>query len=202
MRHRNCEPAHHHHHMSRRQEIKHKEALQARFQLAMAQNTSLAAQWLGEDPHLAPAAASGGQQEFFSLPIVANGASLSELSVVKLGKTVGDFFTGATKTPLAPLNGLGARKSLAMQALSNKIRDDRRAQVRGQVGQVRGQVRGQVKGQVAKPGKQGVAKVKSKPAKPLAAMKAARQDLDSEDDDEMVRARTFVAKKATKKRPF
>lgn len=188
--------------MSRRQEIKHKEALQARFQLAMAQNTSLAAQWLGEDPNLAPAAASGGQQEFFSLPIVANGASLSELSVVKLGKTVGDFFTGATKTPLAPLNGLGARKSLAMQALSNKIRDDRRAQVRGQVGQVRGQVRGQVKGQVAKPGKQGVAKVKSKPAKPLAAMKAARQDLDSEDDDEMVRARTFVAKKATKKRPF
>lgn len=184
--------------MSRRQEIKEKEALQARFQHAMTQNSKLALNWLRPNQAVnntknTPAAPSSQgltaahANQFFDLPVVAQGASLSELSVAKLGRTVGQFVKGTT--PAKPHAVTKPRKLKAMQALLNKMRDDKRSQLNQRAS--------------AKPS------YSSKPSRPLVLASKANNgnnnnddDDDSDSDSDGEAKRKFTAKKVVSKRPF
>lgn len=180
--------------MSRRQEIKEKEALQARFQHAMTQNSKLALNWLRPNQAVnksnsTPAtqgSTAANANQFFDLPVVAQGASLSELSVAKLGRTVGQFVKGTT--PAKPHAVTKPRKLKAMQALLNKMRDDKRSQLNQRAS--------------AKPA------YSSKPSRPLVLAPKANNgnngndDDDSDSDSDGEAKRKFTAKKVVSKRPF
>lgn len=175
--------------MSRRQEIKEKEALQARFQHAITQNSKLALKWLNTSasstttkpattvnaPSLTLTTTEANL--FFDLPVVAQGASLSELSLAKLGRTVGQFVKG--QTPTKPHAVTKPRRLKAMQALLNKMRDDKRSQATSRV-----------------------AKPQSGPRKPVLAPGTGGADSESDSDSDVEAKRKITAKKVVSKRPF
>ncbi|KAK6456941.1 uncharacterized protein RJT20DRAFT_36002 [Scheffersomyces xylosifermentans] len=138
--------------VNRRNEIKQKEELQARFQLSLAQNNAKALSWLkpmtvGDGHQMASKtpAASGNEpvanESFFNLPIIPNGASLSSLNDTssKDISRIGDFIANDGK-----MNGIKqestsrGRKELSsskpMLALMNKMRDTNREKIRHKQG--------------------------------------------------------------------
>lgn len=121
--------------VNRRKEIKEKEALQLKFQLALSQNTKNVLNWL---PTLQSAkndhndVLTADRQLFLDLPIVASGTGLSDLEKSDQNSTVGDFL-GSDGTPknVKPENRKDIRNgSKAMAALMNRMRSDSRKQVR------------------------------------------------------------------------
>jgi len=114
---------------NRRKEIKEKEELQARFQLSMSQNNSKALKWLKPVDSTSHLSTSSVEANFFELPIIPNGASLSNLTLAKAQKNIGDFVNG---TEIKPQLKVPAKSQVSkpMSALMNKMRDQSRDKVK------------------------------------------------------------------------
>lgn len=110
--------------MSRREELKQKQALQARFQHAIGQNNQRALSWLstgaGDTTSPESELLALANSDFFNMPILSQGATLSELLVVKLNRTVGEYIKGASTASTGAV--AKPRRLKAMQALHNKMR--------------------------------------------------------------------------------
>lgn len=112
--------------INRRNEIKEKEALQLRFQLALSQNTKSVLNWLPKQN--VPADANpklDDQASFLNLPIISNGASLANLEKGDLS-TVGEFLNGDTVKSTGENKRDAQTGSKAMTALMNKMRTENR----------------------------------------------------------------------------
>lgn len=109
--------------MSRVQEIKRKQEIQAKFQLAVGQSNQQALNWLGGSR-----ASETTSDEFLALPIVSDGRGLS----LGGGSTIGEFVSSGVKNQAATSvsAGKGVKDSKALNALRNKMRDSSRAKQR------------------------------------------------------------------------
>ncbi|KAI5949048.1 hypothetical protein KGF57_004878 [Candida theae] len=139
---------------SRREEIKKKQELQARFQFSISQNNARAMNWLkpstsnGNDasttkesthtgalttsPETDSVTASSTQDDFMKLRVIPQGSGLSS----KTTQTVGDFLNSKdisqqkSNSDGATSNGSTKSKgSVAMNALLNKMRNETRQQL-------------------------------------------------------------------------
>lgn len=135
--------------MSRRSEIKQKQELQARFQLAMSANNQKALNWLKPLKSTASTTSTSSEtpnannptsdDSFMDLQIIPQGASLSKLDNLQ---KIGDFInskditkmkqstTTTTTTTASNLTSNRVTKSKPMLALMNKMRDSYRKNVR------------------------------------------------------------------------
>lgn len=135
--------------MSRRAEIKQKQELQARFQLAMSANNQKALNWLKPLKSTASTTSTSSEtpnannptsdDSFMDLQIIPQGASLSKLDNLQ---KIGDFInskditkmkqstTTTTTTTASNLTSNRVTKSKPMLALMNKMRDSNRKNVR------------------------------------------------------------------------
>ncbi|KHC34822.1 hypothetical protein W5O_04463 [Candida albicans Ca6] len=134
--------------MSRRLEIKQKQELQARFQLAMSANNQKALNWLKPLKSTASTTSTSSEtpnannptsdDSFMDLQIIPQGASLSKLDNLQ---KIGDFInskditkmkqsTTTTTTTASNLTSNRVTKSKPMLALMNKMRDSNRKNVR------------------------------------------------------------------------
>ncbi|CAD1809414.1 hypothetical protein FOB58_003265 [Candida parapsilosis] len=199
---------------NRREEIKKKEELQARFRLSIAQNNARALNWLKplspntNDTTLSitqePNTTSPTQEdEFMKLRVIPQGSGLSS----KTTQTVGDFLnakdisqrkkTNDGNTPRKTSGGNGSG-SFAMHALLNKMRTETRKQISQshQMGQEQhGKSKKEKKNDTIKSGK---------------ADSKLKQEFNSdEDDDDDIKAlrsrsvsKTNKGKVGKKARPF
>lgn len=113
--------------MSRVPEIKRKEALQAKFQLAMGQANSQAASWLGSlrsDVNITPIVSSN--DEFMALPILSEGSGLSIGGQATIGEFVASGIKNKNKNGVNTSNGAVSKDSKALNALRNKMRNANR----------------------------------------------------------------------------
>lgn len=127
--------------VSKRQEIKEKEALQARFQLALKQQSAKVLSWLPTETQTNKTDASEKSEsrlaeraEFLNLPIILQGSGLFELeNEENSGKngasTIGSFISSEETKKIAPPERKGAPASKAMSSLMNKMRGDTRRQI-------------------------------------------------------------------------
>lgn len=127
--------------VSKRQEIKEKEALQAKFQLALKQQTLTVLSWLPTEESPADsteeALRTADKAKFLDLPILSNGSGLYELeregardSVLTIGSFISAEETSTrTKLPQANMEKKGRPASKAMASLMNKMRGDTRRQI-------------------------------------------------------------------------
>ena len=132
--------------MSRRSEIKQKQELQARFQLAMSANNQKALNWLKPLKSTASTTSTSSEtlnannptsdDSFMDLQIIPQGASLSKLDNLQ---KIGDFINSkditkmkqsTTTTTASNLTSNRVTKSKPMLALMNKMRDSNRKNVR------------------------------------------------------------------------
>ena len=131
--------------MSRRSEIKQKQELQARFQLAMSANNQKALNWLKPLKSTASTTSTSSEtpnannptsdDSFMDLQIIPQGASLSKLDNLQ---KIGDFINSkditkmkqSTTTTASNLTSNRVTKSKPMLALMNKMRDSNRKNVR------------------------------------------------------------------------
>ncbi|CAX41823.1 conserved hypothetical protein [Candida dubliniensis CD36] len=131
--------------MSRRTEIKQKQELQARFQLAISANHQKALNWL---PPLKSAAAaattttsassnsndinsSTSDDSFMDLQIIPQGSSLSKLdNLQKIGDFINSKDITKMKQSTTTITTNRAPKSKPMLALMNKMRDNNRKNIR------------------------------------------------------------------------
>lgn len=133
--------------MSRRSEIKQKQELQARFQLAMSVNNQKALNWLKPLKSTASTTSTSSEtpnannptsdDSFMDLQIIPQGASLSKLDNLQ---KIGDFINSkditkmkqstTTTTTASNLTSNRVTKSKPMLALMNKMRDSYRKNVR------------------------------------------------------------------------
>lgn len=133
--------------MSRRLEIKQKQELQARFQLAMSANNQKALNWLKPLKSTASTTSTSSEtpnannptsdDSFMDLQIIPQGASLSKLDNLQ---KIGDFINSkditkmkqstTTTTTASNLTSNRVTKSKPMLALMNKMRDSNRKNVR------------------------------------------------------------------------
>lgn len=119
---------------NRRKEIKEKEELQAKFQLAISQTNTRVLSWLQPLQKPAGDAPQDGQKSFLDLPIIANGTGLYSLKEgANEQRLVGDFLANGTgNRPSAP-NETPVRKeagSKAIHALMNKMRNSSKQKIR------------------------------------------------------------------------
>lgn len=118
--------------VNRRKEIKEKEALQLKFQLALSQNTKNVLRWLPAIQNQPDDSLAADHQVFLDLPIVASGTGLSDLEKTDHSNTVGDFLKseGPPKN-VKPENPKDIRNgSKAMAALMNRMRTSSREAAR------------------------------------------------------------------------
>lgn len=121
--------------VNRRKEIKEKESLQLKFQLALSQNNKNIQSWLPSSNTASTGlieSESTDRQLFLNLPIVANGAGLFVLEDDEKNRTVGDFLQAeGTPKNVKPENVKDIRNgSKAMAALMNRMRTDNRKNLR------------------------------------------------------------------------
>lgn len=187
--------------VNRRKEIKEKEAFQLRFQLALNEKNKTILNWLPTQSEYSSEEASGA--EFLNLPILANGAGLSELENDKEDqKTIGDF-VNPEKDP-QKLKILETRQNnagtKAMAALMNKMRNESRGRARTDEKRPAQSQKGQKKRGSQFLGElQGKKKALENPKKSTTA-----EPIDSEDEEERQQSAQRSSKKVTKvnKRPF
>lgn len=192
--------------MSRRSEIKQKQELQARFQLAISANHQKALNWL---PPLKPAAAaittttassnsnvinsSTSDDSFMDLQIIPQGSSLSKLDNLQ---KIGDFLNSKDITKMKQSTTTTtnrAPKSKPMLALMNKMRDNNRKNIR-QTHHNHQQSTSNINKNKNKP----VIPNKSKPSLQNYNANEKDQDEDEDDDDEDSRAmRSRTVKKGS-----
>lgn len=145
--------------VNRRKEIQQKEALQAKFQHAMAQTNTKVSLWL--QPYQSETTTTAKDTSFHNLPIIPAGSGLQALEDDKHHK-IGDFIsgneTGLRKLKVDESNAVAG--SRAMNALMNKMRKETRQKPR-----------------VEKPARVSVGKVK-----PKAPPKKVESDSDSDDN--------------------
>lgn len=132
--------------VNRRQEIKEKEAFQAKFQLALKQQSLRVLSWLtlSEDnqtsssvPQLKhESSASSDRNKFLELPILSNGSGLSELendekngSIATIGSFIQDSSSSQALRPITAGEKKGQPASKAMASLMNRVRGDTRKQI-------------------------------------------------------------------------
>lgn len=119
---------------NRRKEIKEKEELQAKFQLAMSQTNTRVLSWLQPLQKAAGETPREGQKAFLDLPIIANGSGLCSLTEgAGVQQLVGDFLATGTASKKDFPNEAPVRKeagSKAMHALMNKMRNSSKQKIR------------------------------------------------------------------------
>ena len=132
--------------MSRRSEIKQKQELQARFQLAMSANNQKALNWLKPLKSTASTTSTSSEtpnannptsdDSFMDLQIIPQGASLSKLDNLQKiedfinSKDITKMKQSTTTTTASNLTSNRVTKSKPMLALMNKMRDSNRKNVR------------------------------------------------------------------------
>lgn len=118
--------------VNRRKEIKEKEALQLKFQLALSQNSKTVLSWLPALQNRPNDPLAADHLVFLDLPIVASGTGLSDLETAEQSKTVGDFLQSeGTPKNVKPENTRDIRNgSKAMAALMNRMRSNSRQAAR------------------------------------------------------------------------
>ncbi|KAK6199291.1 uncharacterized protein RJT21DRAFT_121603 [Scheffersomyces amazonensis] len=132
--------------MSRRQEIKQKEELQARFQYSVAQNNAKVLSWLkpseqkGQTKTQTDNKPDNNSDSFFNLPIIPSGQSLASVESMTSGLTkIGEFIqsTDQQMKSVKQSSGPGhannvARRNVSkpMLALMNKSRNVTRDRVK------------------------------------------------------------------------
>lgn len=114
--------------VNRRKEIKEKEELAAKFQMAMGKNNNMAMKWLNITPESTKPTPNNS---FFDLPIIPYGASLSNVTLLKSAKSIGDFVNGTEIKPdMKPQPK--THQSKPMAALMNKMRAQTRTRIEKQ----------------------------------------------------------------------
>jgi preprotein translocase subunit SecD len=113
--------------LNRRKEIKEKEEFRAKFELAMNMNSYMALKWLNTDK-IDSLDSQASNDSFFQLPIIANGASLSNLTLTKSSKSIGDFVNGTDIKPDFKSQSK-VKQSKPMTALMNKMRSQNRSKI-------------------------------------------------------------------------
>ncbi|CAR66010.1 DEHA2G20570p [Debaryomyces hansenii CBS767] len=118
--------------VNRRQEIKKKEELQARFQVAISQTNSKILNWL--QPNNEIVHDDKEKNSFFNLPIIPQGSGLSNID--KSNRNIGDFIN-SDETKFKQLqdgnhsnDNLRKTNSKPMMALMNKMRNTNRDKVK------------------------------------------------------------------------
>ena len=116
--------------MSRVQEIKKKQEIQAKFQVALGESRNAAAGWLGLSSDAADGDGSNKQessQDFLDLPILLEGKGLS----LDGQSTIGEFIaTGVKSKPVKGVDHKGVihkGSSRALHALRNQMRNSSRS---------------------------------------------------------------------------
>lgn len=117
--------------VNRRQEIKKKEELQARFQLAVSQTNKKILNWL--QPNDTISENHDEKQSFLSLPIIPQGSGLSNIE--KQNNCIGDFIN-SDENKLKQFQSNDVNKNLRkptskpMMALMNKMRNSNRDKIK------------------------------------------------------------------------
>ncbi|KAI5958523.1 uncharacterized protein KGF55_005783 [Candida pseudojiufengensis] len=125
---------------NRREEIKRKQELQAKFQFSIAQNNNLALNWLKPKKQVESEAeqpTDDTQNEFLKLKVIPSGKSLA--SAGNKVQTVGDFLnsrdinnlkdTSNNQNNETDKNNAKNGGSIAMNALLNKMRNENRSKL-------------------------------------------------------------------------
>ena len=123
--------------INRRQEIKNKEAFQAKFQLGLANQSVRVLSWLPQPQNNSTPPKNADKAEFLDLPILPGGSSLEGLEQEGSNGAfalIGSFISAsetAAPTPLpSRVSGHGSRsESKAMVSLMNRMRSDTRRQI-------------------------------------------------------------------------
>ncbi|CCH44790.1 hypothetical protein BN7_4358 [Wickerhamomyces ciferrii] len=141
--------------MSHAKEIKQKQELQARFQLAVSSTQNHVANWLNTSNSTISSSSSSSNNDFFNLPIISGGSglSLSSLTSDKSSddiNTIGEYIkTGKSVSSLNKKKQLNSKSKLlnmnkvniqndskALNALRNKMKNSNRSKHNQQIRQV------------------------------------------------------------------